>query len=75
MEPTNNAAERALRHSTAGRKSCFGAASAAGNEFVARSLTVVATCRQQERHVWTFLTEVVRAYWAQSPPPTLFPST
>jgi hypothetical protein len=38
-----------------GRKSCFGAARAAGHELVARSLTVVAACRHQERHVWTFL--------------------
>lgn len=75
VEPTNNAAERALRPAVLWRKSCFGAASAAGNEYVARSLTVVATCRQQERHVWTFLAEAVRAYWAQSPPPALFSPT
>jgi transposase len=75
VEPTNNAAERALRPAVLWRKGCFGAASTAGNEFVARSLTVVATCRQQERHVWTFLAEAVRAYWAQSPPPALFSPT
>ena len=75
VEPTNNAAERALRPAVLWRKSCFGAASAAGNEFVARSLTVVATCRQQERHVWTFLADAVRAYWTQSPPPALFSPT
>lgn len=75
VEPTNNAAERALRPAVLWRKSCFGAASAAGNEFVARSLTVVATCRQQERHVWSFLTEAVQAYWAQSPSPALFSPT
>jgi len=71
VEPTNNAAERALRPAVLWRKGCFGAQSAAGNTFVERILTVSATCRQQNRHLRTFLTEAVAAYWAGQPAPTL----
>src|SRR6266540_2609456 len=62
---------RALRPAVLWRKGCFGAQSAAGNTFVERILTVSATCRQQNRHLRTFLTEAVAAYWAGQPAPTL----
>jgi transposase len=71
VEPTNNAAERALRPAVLWRKGCFGAQSAAGNQFVERLLTVRATCTQQERHLWTFLSAAVVAHWADQPPPVL----
>ena len=71
VEPTNNAAERALRPAVLWRKGCFGTQSDRGDLFVARILTVVTTCRQQNRHVLTFLTDSVRAYWASQPAPAL----
>jgi transposase len=71
VEPTNNAAERALRPAVLWRKGCFGAQSEAGNRFVERILTVSATCRQQNRHLLTFLTEAVSAYWAGQSAPSL----
>lgn len=71
VEPTNNAAERALRPAVLWRKGCFGAQSERGNRFVERILTVSATCRQQNRHLLTFLTEAVSAYWAGQPAPPL----
>jgi transposase len=74
VEPTNNAAERALRPAVLWRKGCFGAQSEAGNRFVERILTVSATCRQQDRHLLTFLTEAVSAYWAGQPAPPLLSS-
>jgi transposase len=74
VEPTNNAAERALRPAVLWRKGCFGAQSAEGNTFVERILTVSATCRQQNRHLQTFLTEAVSAYWAGQPAPSLLPT-
>ena len=73
VEPTNNAAERALRPAVLWRKGCFGAQSASGNEFVERILTVTATCQQQERHVLTFLTQAVQAHWSQLPAPSIIP--
>jgi transposase len=71
VEPTNNAAERALRPAVLWRKGCFGAQSEGGNRFVERILTVSATCQQQNRHLLTFLTDAVSAYWAGQPAPTL----
>jgi transposase len=71
VEPTNNGAERALRPAVLWRKGCFGAYSAAGNQFVERMLTVIATCRLQDQHLLTFLTEAISAHWAGQPAPTL----
>ena len=71
VEPTNNVAEQALRPAVLWRKGCFGAHSDAGNVFVQRILTVSATCRQQQRHLLTFLTDAVRAHRAGLSAPTL----
>lgn len=71
VEPTNNGAERALRPAVLWRKGCFGAQSEAGNEFVERMLTVSATCRQQDRHLLTFLQDAISAHWAGQPAPLL----
>jgi transposase len=48
IEPTNNDAERALRHGVIARKTSGGTARESGSRFVERMLSVVATCRQQE---------------------------
>ena len=74
VEPTNNAAEQALRGAVLWRKGCFGAQSADGNRFVERILSVSATCRQQQRHLLTFVTEAISAYWAGRPAPALLPA-
>ncbi len=71
VEPTNNAAERALRPAVLWRKGCFGTQSDGGARFVERILTVAATCQQQTRHLLTFLTEVVQAHWMGNPAPLL----
>lgn len=71
VEPTNNAAEQALRPAVLWRKGCFGAQSAEGNVFVERILTVSATCTQQRRHLLTFLTAAVDAAWRGQPAPKL----
>jgi transposase len=72
VEPTNNAAEQALRGAVLWRKRSFGAHSAEGNRFVERILSVSVTCRQQQRDLLTFVTEAVVAHWAGLPPPPLF---
>ena len=56
IEPTNNAAERALRHAVLWRKSSGGKASEWGSRFVERVLGVAGTCRQQGRNVLEYLT-------------------
>jgi transposase len=67
VEPTNNAAERALRPAVLWRKSCFGADSTDGNRFVANILTASATCRQPKEHLLTYLTNAVIAYRGGQP--------
>jgi transposase len=58
VEPTNNAAERALRRAVLWRRRSFGTQSARGSEFVERILTAVTTLRQQGRDVLAYLTAV-----------------
>jgi transposase len=73
VEPTNNAAERALRHAVCWRKTSYGTDSPAGSRFVERVLTVVATCRQHGRGVLEYLTECCRAAVRGAAPPALLP--
>jgi transposase len=73
IEPTNNAAERAVRPAVLWRKGCFGSQSDAGLRFVERILTVTASCRQQHRPLLPFLTQALLASWACRPPPSLLP--
>jgi transposase len=61
VEPTNNAAERALRHAVIWRRISGGTDSEGGSRFVERMLSVVATCRQQRRSVLEYLTRCHRA--------------
>jgi transposase len=71
VEPTNNAAEQALRHAVIWRKLSFGTQSASGSRFVERMLTVIETCRRQKRNVFTWLTETVSAHYQGQPAPSL----
>jgi len=71
IEPTNNAAEQALRHAVIWRKLSFGTQSASGSRFVERMLTVIETCRRQNRNVYAWLTDAVQAHLAGQPTPSL----
>jgi transposase len=71
LEPTNNRAERALRPAVIWRKSCYGTQSEGGSRFVERMLSVQATCAQQGRNLFAFLSEAVRAAWALESAPVL----
>ncbi len=71
VEPTNNAAERALRPGVLWRKGSFGSQSDRGSRFAERMLTVAASCRQQKRHLLTFLVEACRAALSGSSAPSL----
>jgi transposase len=73
IEPTNNAAERALRKAVLWRKGCFGSQSEEGLRFVERILTVTATCQQHSRSVLRFLTDSFAARRALQEPPSLLP--
>jgi transposase len=73
IEPTNNAAERAIRPAVIWRRTSFGSDSVAGSDFVARLLTVVSSLNLQERNVLDFLTVSVSAARSGSMPPSLLP--
>ncbi len=72
VEPTNNAAERALRRGVIWRRRSFGTQSVQGSRFVERILTVVISLRQQNRDVLDFLTQ---ACTPGQPVPSLLPIT
>jgi len=73
VEPTNNAAEQALRHAVIWRKLSFGTNSPKGSRFVERLLTVIETCRRQGRNVYDWLTQAVQARFAGQSAPSLLP--
>jgi transposase len=56
VEPTNNAAERAIRPGVLWHKGSFGTHSPEGSRFVEAMMTVVATLKQQHRNVLDYLT-------------------
>lgn len=74
VEPTNNAAERAIRPAVLWRRTSFGSQSAAGSDFVARMLTVVATLRSQGRNVLEYMTDACHAARFGQPAPSLLPT-
>jgi len=73
IEPTNNAAERALRPAVIYRKLSFGTQSASGSRFIERMLTVSETCRLQSRSIFAYLTAAVEAHFWHQPAPSLLP--
>ena len=62
IEPTNNAAERAIRPGVLWRKGSFGTDSVEGSRFVERILSTVTTLKQQGRHVLDYLTQACQAH-------------
>lgn len=75
VPPTNNAAERAIRPAVLWRKGSFGTDSTAGSRFVERILTVVATLRQQGRHVLEYLAGACEAHAIGGVIESLLPAT
>ena len=71
LDPTNNAAERALRHPVIWKQLSFGTQSAAGSRFVETLLTVLETCRQREKNAFTYLTQAITAHFAGEKTPSL----
>ena len=75
VEPTNNAAERAIRPAVLWRRTSFGAQSAPGSEFVARMLTVIMTLRAQKRNVLEYMTQACSAARQGTEAPSLLPKS
>jgi transposase len=71
VEPTNNAAERALRHGVLLRKTSYGSNSGRGLRATERLLSVQETCRQQQRPLLDYLTQALTALRLGQPAPAL----
>jgi len=71
IEPTNNLAEQAIRFVVIDRKVTQGSRSPTGQRWLERIWTIMATCAQTGRSVFTFLQESLSAYFADQPAPTL----
>jgi len=69
VEPTNNAAERALRRPVIWRRRSFGTQSEAGSRFVERIQTAVTSLRQQHQNVLDFWIQACSSsFWCTDPP-------
>lgn len=74
IEPTNNAAERALRPAVIYRKLSFGTQSSAGSRYVERILTVTQTCHLQRQSPYQYLVAAMQTAFAGLPAPSLLPA-
>lgn len=74
VEPTNNAAERALRTAVIWRKTRLGTQSVEGSDFVERILTTTTTLRQQGRGALEYLKAAVTAWLDDQSAPALVPA-
>ena len=70
LPPTNNEAERALRHAVIARHIGFGPRTTEGSLAYSSLLSVIETCRLREINPWTYIAEVLAlARQGLSPPP------
>ena len=74
IDPTNNAAERAVRHAVLQRKLQGGTQSDQGSRWIERIQSIRETCRLQSRPVLAYLTEIATAAHHQLPAPSLVPT-
>lgn len=75
LEPTNNAAEQAIRFVAIHRRLTQGTRGSAGQHWCERMWTVVVSCAQQGRSVFQFVQSAVQAYFQGTPSPSLLPNT
>jgi transposase len=75
VEPTNNVAEQAIRFVVLDRQVTQGTRGETGRQWCERIWTVMATCWQQGRSVFTFLSDAVQAWMQGEPAPSLAPTS
>lgn len=70
VEPTNNRAERGLRHGVIWRKLCYGSQSEIGERFAERVMTVALTLKLRAQNSFEYFTECFKAFihGGQAPP-------
>jgi len=75
IEPTNNLAEQAIRFVAIHRRITQGTRGDAGQSWCERIWTAVATCAQQGRSLFEYLSDAVSAHFQGKPAPSLVPDT
>ena len=73
VDPTNNAAERAVRHAVIMRKIQLGTQSERGSRWIERVCSVRETCRLQGRSPLAYMIDAARAAHGRMPAPSLAP--
>lgn len=71
LQPTNNLAERTLRHLVKMRRVSQGSRGTKGQLWVSRIMTVLETCKKQNRNPWEFIQLAVNSHFFNIPAPTL----
>ena len=74
IDPTNNIAEQALRFSVIDRRITQGTRGVNGRRWCERIWTTTATCVQQGRSAFDFITKAVEASFRGDPPLSLLPA-
>ena len=68
VEPTNNRAERSLRHGVVMRKISIGTSSEAGQRWIERALSLVQTCRSQNKSFFEVMRDALHALFHNQTP-------
>ena len=71
LPPTNNEAERALRHAVIARRISFGTRTDEGSRFYAAGLSVIDTCRKRGVDPWAYACSLIAAARANLPLPAI----
>jgi IS1 family transposase len=71
LPPTNNDAERALRHAVITRRISFGTRTDEGSRFYAAALSIIDTCRKRGADPWAYACSLIAAARASSPLPAI----
>jgi hypothetical protein len=71
LPPTNNDAERALRHAVISRRISFGTRTEEGSRFYAAALSVIDTCRKRGVETWGYVASLIAAARAGLPTPPI----
>ena len=71
LPPTNNDAERALRHAVIARRISYGTRSDEGSRFYAAGLSIIETCRKRGLDPWTYARDLIAAARAAAATPAI----
>jgi transposase len=71
LPPTNNDAERALRHAVIARRLSFGTRTDEGSRFYAAGLSIIETCRKRGVDAWDYACQLIKSARAGLPHPPI----